>query len=132
MCREATEIDRLISCAQVWPQYADQSKQPATKSDVQDLRQDFRDAMQVHTRPNQIVHAHIHSILSQQGISNDFSFQLQEMREMMQAFNARLDRLEQTIDLRLSQQDQKIEAIQTEMRATRCKCAQNNKQNYSA
>lgn len=50
MCREATEIDRLISCKQVWPQYADQSKQPATKSDVQDLRQDFRDAMQVRTR----------------------------------------------------------------------------------
>ena len=132
MCREATEINRLISCKQVRPQYADQSKQPATKSDVQDLRQDFRDTMQVRTRSLNCTCPYIHSIFFQQDISNNFSFQLQEMREMMQSFNARLDRLEETIERRLSEQDQKIEAIQTEMRETRCKCAQNNKQSYYA
>ena len=79
-------------------------------------------ATQCRYNPSAITQQKFHTMLVLQAMTRDFSFHLQEMREMMQAFNTRLDKLEHKIEQRLAQQDHKIEAIRTEMRATRFTC----------
>ena len=62
-------------------------------------------ATQRRYNPSAITQQEFHMMLVVQAMTSlrDFSFHLQEMREMMQVFNTRLDRLEQKIEQRLAQ-----------------------------
>ena len=116
MCTETMKRDCFVSCKQT----------PAAEADLQDFRRDlqdfgreFRESMQVFLKSSTDI---VHNQLALQAREFDLLTPPQEMKNMMQAFNTRIEQLEHKIEQRLALQDEKIEAIRTEMRATRCTC----------
>jgi hypothetical protein len=111
MCRQASAINRHVLCQHVLPQPIGTSNHPVTKADVQDFARNS--VTQCRYNLSSITQQIFHTMLVLQVMTTDFSYHLQEMREMMQAFNTSLDRLEQKIEQRLAYQDEKSRPYQS-------------------